>query len=499
MATASGNAIEKDDWRAYLRARGVSDEAIAERGYQWVYPGKALDGTYSKSYGFPQASSGLLIPLHPLLGGDAYQLRQSDPLPDMKGKIRKFLTPHGQRNTLNTSPLINHDGFRKSHAAIVLAEGITRVDALAPYGIPALGLIGSYGWRGTNDKDGKTALPDWEEVSIKGSNFLIAFDGDVASNLDVWRAADRLCRFLKGKGADVVKVLRLPDTTQGLDDWVADTGPFDNQKALLDALEPYNLDVMPPRPRAPSHAPARNNANGKVDTAETTELNGEVGINGTRRLKILPYHADGMKEILNDLKLEVRKNVRAERVEIRRTDNSAEQWLRQWGAPANPGWWAEASAGILAEIESYSRRFILHRKTHESSTYYPLAWSQHALETALLELCKGKYEDPYLVWLNELPAWDGVKRIDGLWVSQLGMPDKELNRQAGRRFMVGMVRRAFEPGCVHDWVPVLVGPQGLGKTSIVKALMFAPEWYSGSTQLDGSAKERWETTGPCRD
>ena len=493
MDTTSYPPILKDGWREYLRVRGVSDEAIAERGYQWVYPGKALDGSYSKAYGFPQASSGLLIPLHPLLGGDAYQLRQSAPQPDRNGKVLKFLTPYRQANTLNTSPLIDPDEFRKSHAFIVIAEGITRVDALAAYRIPALGLGGSYGWRGTNKSKGLTTLADWEEVSIKGSRFLIAFDGDLTSNLDVWRAADRLCRFLRGKGADTVKLLCLPDGA-GLDDWVATNGPFEDAEALLVALRQHWLDDMPQRPPF--------NVNGQEglpqeQSTEVAELNGTVSINGTRRLKVLPYHAGGMKEILNDLKLEVRKNVRAERVEIRRTDNSAEQWLLQWGAPANPGWWAEASAGILAEIETYSRRFILHTKVHESSTLYPLAWAQHALEMALLELCKGNYVDPYLEWLNELPKWDGRNRIEGLWVESLGMPDKELNRQAGRRFMVGMVRRAFEPGCVHDWIPVLVGPQGLGKTSMIKSLLSADEWYSGSTLLTGTAKERWESTGPA--
>ena len=327
MATTSYHAIKEDGWCEYLRARGVFDEAIAARGYRWVHSGKPLGGDYAKSYGFPQELSGLLIPLHPLRGGDAHQLRPSSPQPDKKGHVRKFLTPYTQANTLNTSPLIDREDFKKKGASIIVAEGITRVDALAAYGIPALGLVGTYGWRGRNDRGGKTALPDWEEVSIKGSNFLIAFDGDLASNLDVWRAADRLCRFLRGKGADTVKVLGLPDNA-GLDDWIATNGPFDNAEGLLDALKPYNLDVMPPRPLAPSHAPARNNANGKVDTAETTELNGkvdtaettelngEVGINGTRRLKILPYHSVGMQQILNDLKLEVRKNVRARQADV---------------------------------------------------------------------------------------------------------------------------------------------------------------------------------------
>ena len=77
------------------------------------------------------------------------------------------------------------------------------------------------------------------------------------------------------------------------------------------------------------------------------------------------------------------------------------------------------------------------------------------------------------------------------------MLDTELTREAGRRFLVGAVRRTFEPGCIHDWIPVLVGPQGLGKSSVLRALVPASEWFSDSTQLDGTPKERMETTGPA--
>ena len=42
------------------------------------------------------------------------------------------------------------------------------MDALASFGIPALGIPGAFGWRGTNEVGAVTALPDWEEVAIKG-------------------------------------------------------------------------------------------------------------------------------------------------------------------------------------------------------------------------------------------------------------------------------------------------------------------------------------------
>ena len=114
-----------------------------------------MDGDFAKTYGFPKVRGGLLIPLHPLLGGEAYQLRfkpGTEPL-DRKGKPRKFDTPGGQRNVMATSPL-TRDLLDAPRQAIVIAEGITRIDAVAPLGIPAVGIPGVWSWRGTNAKGG---------------------------------------------------------------------------------------------------------------------------------------------------------------------------------------------------------------------------------------------------------------------------------------------------------------------------------------------------------
>ena len=89
-----------DRWNTYLTERGVTPEIARQRGYIETLAGKPLDGSFSSAYGFPQKASGLLIPLHPLLGGDAYQLRLDNPelFKENKGKARKFLAPAKQAN-----------------------------------------------------------------------------------------------------------------------------------------------------------------------------------------------------------------------------------------------------------------------------------------------------------------------------------------------------------------------------------------------------------------
>ena len=217
---------------AYLRDRGVPPDVAVERGYTELLAGKPLDGKFAAAYGFPRKAAGLLIPLHGVLKQDAWQLRL-DPavqaaFADAKGKAIRFLTPRGQKNVLATAPRTRHL-LTEPRQAVVITEGVTRVDALASFDLPALGMSGVWNW-----KSAGTSLPDWESVLVKGQRFILAPDGDARVNPKVASAVRRLRRWLLGKGADTVHVLVLPDD-QGLDDWIA-RGHFSDHGALTQAL-----------------------------------------------------------------------------------------------------------------------------------------------------------------------------------------------------------------------------------------------------------------------
>ena len=212
---------------------------------------------------------------------------------------------------------------------------------------------------------------------------------------------------------------------------------------------------------------------------------------------IITFSGDGLRKILGHLKLEVRLNSRIMRMEIRRVGSEAEseQWAAQWGSPVHPGGWVTLDKNIHADIIEVSKQRY---RVLSDRGLKVAAWTDRDLDHALLVNAPRPPTDPFKEWLEALPEWDGDERIRELWCITMGMPDTELNHEAGRRFLIGAVRRTYEPGCVHDWLPVLVGPQGLGKSSILRELVApASEWYSDGTQLDGTPKEKLETTGPC--
>ncbi|MDR0249851.1 MAG: hypothetical protein LBI35_00815 [Burkholderiales bacterium] len=76
---------------------------------------------------------------------------------------------------------------------------------------------------------------------------------------------------------------------------------------------------------------------------------------------------------------------------------------------------------------------------------------------------------------------DGVKRVD-LWLSDfLGCEDTPYNRIVGRLWLLGVVKRAYEPGCKFDYMPILEGPQGHMKSTALEVLA-SKEWF-GNTDL----------------
>ena len=84
--------------------------------------------------------------------------------------------------------------------------------------------------------------------------------------------------------------------------------------------------------------------------------------------------------------------------------------------------------------------------------------------------------DPLVGYLDAL-EWDGKERIDTLLTDYLGVEQNEYNSTVMKTFLHGAVKRAYEPGCKFDLMPVLIGKQGDGKTTFFKYLACNDEWF----------------------
>lgn len=114
-------------------------------------------------------------------------------------------------------------------------------------------------------------------------------------------------------------------------------------------------------------------------------------------------------------------------------------------------------------------RLILEAPPGKDSAGYGMRVSDRDLETAHRLVSDANRLHPVRDYLDGL-AWDGVPRIDQLWIKACHAENTTYHRQTARLFMVGAVARTYEPGCKFDYVPILLGAQGTRKSSLVHLL-----------------------------
>lgn len=104
------------------------------------------------------------------------------------------------------------------------------------------------------------------------------------------------------------------------------------------------------------------------------------------------------------------------------------------------------------------------------------------MRDALIDAAERHTFDSAIHWIENLvPAWDGVERIDGFLACYFGAEDNTYTRAVSRYLWTALAGRVLEPGIKADMVPVLVGAQGVGKSTGVAAISPSPSFY---TEID---------------
>lgn len=86
-------------------------------------------------------------------------------------------------------------------------------------------------------------------------------------------------------------------------------------------------------------------------------------------------------------------------------------------------------------------------------------------------------------------VWDGVERLDTLLVDYLGAEDTPYTRAVTRKAFTAAVARVYRPGCKFDYILVLSGPQGRGKSTLISKM--SQGWFTDSLAGIGT-KEAYE-------
>ena len=95
---------------------------------------------------------------------------------------------------------------------------------------------------------------------------------------------------------------------------------------------------------------------------------------------------------------------------------------------------------------------------------------------AVLYVARSNQFDSAQLWLNGL-EWDGVKRVENFMPTYIGTEDTSYHCAVGRYLWTALAGRVLSPGCKADMAPVLVGKQGIRKSSAVAALSPDPMYF----------------------
>jgi len=93
---------------------------------------------------------------------------------------------------------------------------------------------------------------------------------------------------------------------------------------------------------------------------------------------------------------------------------------------------------------------------------------------------KNKFH-PVREYLDGL-IWDGVERVDNFLCEYFSAEDSKYTKFVSKLLLCAAVRRIMRPGCKYDYMIILEGSQGLGKSLAIEAL--GGEWASGVTLIE---------------
>ena len=108
-------------------------------------------------------------------------------------------------------------------------------------------------------------------------------------------------------------------------------------------------------------------------------------------------------------------------------------------------------------------------------------FSARNYDIAVTKVSDDRSYHPIREFIANLPAWDGVERVDTLLIDYLAAEDTPYVRAVTRKTLCAAVKRVLVPGSKFDSMLVLNGPQGVGKSTLIAKL--AGEWFSDSLNL----------------
>lgn len=123
-------------------------------------------------------------------------------------------------------------------------------------------------------------------------------------------------------------------------------------------------------------------------------------------------------------------------------------------------------------------------------TYYLLNSDKKILSALEMVADTNKF-NPFIDMLNSI-SWDGTPRIANLLTDYLGVEKNDYSAHSMELLMLAAISRAFNPGTKFDYVLILSGKQGIGKSTFFMKLCCNEDWYLENLKTIDKGKDAAE-------
>jgi len=117
--------------------------------------------------------------------------------------------------------------------------------------------------------------------------------------------------------------------------------------------------------------------------------------------------------------------------------------------------------------------------------HYRCYFKEHLVNKTITSLAREQKFHPLRDYLNSL-TWDGVSRLGDFCSDFLGAEKTNYTQMVGKIMFLSAVARAFQPGCKVDYISILEGGQGIGKSTVIRNLLPDPNYFSDTLFHIGS-------------
>ena len=334
----------------------------------------------------------------------------------------------------------------------------------------------------------------WQRCQGKGqvrhhSGYLIAWQPDaLLASLQSRTGAvvpDGLLEYFMGKGQATLIDVAAAAVASSDHGEHNDTLNRETYKALMSGANPHALiPAMHAAALSVGHAEQRTRDTLARVLQDVQEKQPAAAASDGNR--IYPRHArtrTGLIDALESVGWEMRYNTRRDIAELRRTEPSERP-------DTNDGW-----VPMTRRSESYIRSVL--GEAVQDATGKPYTFARENWQGLWLAAQHEHEADPFLEWLESLPAWDGKPYLGDLLAVVGADVTDPLVRHAGESLLLCCAHRALTPGYKHDEMVILVGPQGCGKSTFCRHLLppqFAQWWFGDGFHFADDPRRRVEAT-----